>query len=275
MKRVLAVVLSGLLLAAAAVPAQQVVRRPITSASELACTAESSCKEWVAADNADWSGFADNTTVGDSTHRWSKPFIALNYWEDDGNSSHRPKYRTSGPNGRPYLEFDTDDTLNHLNGASSFLGGGTGFTQFIVVRPQSNGGGACTEGGAGVYSTGGYVATTLFSTGGLNKFCFETYNGGYRTVNSTTTYSLNTWYIVETWWDGSSQNHIRVNGDTEQTVAAATGPGTLANGNTTKFGSIAVDIAERMSFNTDIGATKRANYRQSLGTKYGITVTVP
>lgn len=225
---------------------------------------------WLIADNEDWAGFANNDQLGyDAAHFWDKPYIAVNYIESNGTSGQRPLYKTGGPNGHSYISLDNNDAWIHNNGASAFLSS-SGYTAFFVLRPQSAGGGACTEGGDGFYSTLGYVGGTFFNSGGSNKFCWEQYNGGYATINSTTTYSLNTWYIVEAWYDGTNIN-LCVNGDAKVS-AAQSSPGTLANANSFRYGSAAFDLGEIMLFNVNIGSTKRGNYRTSLADSWGITV---
>jgi hypothetical protein len=237
---------------------------------ELDPTTILTCTEWVSADQPQWAGFSDGQAIGDATHRWEDRTGSGRYWEQ-GTAGARPTlHLTGGPNGKPYISFDSSDHLIFSNGASTILDG-DGWCMFMVVRPQRAGSTSGTEGGPNIYTNGGYVGVALFSSGGNNKFSPYHYTGSYNRANSTTNYVTNTWYIVECWYDNTNIN-IRVNGDT--TASAATGnPLSLAD--TASIGTATpceMDYAERITYDSNISSTDRDSLRASLAAKYGITL---
>lgn len=233
-------------------------------------TTIATCTEWVSADQPQWAGFADLQAIGDASHRWEDRTGSGRYWEQPTGSAQPILHLTGGPNGKPYISFDSNDLLGFSNGASTILDV-DGYTMFMVVRPQRAGSTNGTEGGPNIYTNFGYVGTALFSTGGDNKFSAYNYTGTYNRANSTTNYVVNTWYIVEVWYDNTNIN-IRVNGDA--TSSTATGnPLSLAD--TAVLGlsvPCEMDYAERITYDSNIASGDRDLLRASLATKYGITL---
>jgi hypothetical protein len=178
---------------------------------------------WVSGDQSSLSGLANN----DPVDHWVDRVTGTRRWA--GNSTARPLFKTGGPNGLPYLQFDAiNDAMDYNLGgipvaASSIMTAGA-YTIVAVVRPQTDGNQNGTEFGKNIFSPAGYVGLCLFDAdagaGVTNKFRIYRFNGGYIGVDSTTTYLLNTWYIVIAWWDGTNLN-IRVNKDTLTSVAAS------------------------------------------------------
>lgn len=235
--------------------------------SEVDPTTIATCTEWVSADQPQWAGFSDGQAIGDATHKWEDRTGSGRWWEQSTPSA-RPTYRNvGGPNGKPFIEISSANSLLFSNTGSTLFDP-DGWCMFVVVNPQENGNSNGSEFGRNLYTHGGYLGLCLFDAGGgTNKFRIYRYNGGYVGVNSQTTYSIGTWYIVEAWYDGTALN-IRVNGDTTQSVTVS-GYGSDAN-----VGAIYATskYAERMTFDSNISSGDRDSLRVSLATKYGITL---
>jgi hypothetical protein len=230
---------------------------------EVDPTTITGCTEWVSGDQASLSSLANN----DPVTTWLDRVTGTRNWSASGTV--RPLFKTGGPNGKSYLAWDTDDEFNFSNGVSTILSG-TGYTMFIVCRPQRNGVNDDPQWCPVLLGPqNGYVGVSLRNVGAGNKFVLYQYNSGYASVSSTTTYVTNTWYIVECWYDGTNIN-IKVNNDTAVSTAKAS-PASLAN-TPPIGGNLQTDIAERQTWNVDIGSSNRTTMRNSLASKYGITL---
>lgn len=222
---------------------------------------------WVSGDDPLLSGLSLNDPVSP----WTDRITGTREFTITGTA--RPLFKPNGVNGLPYLEFDgTNDTMGFSVAASNVLSAGA-YTIVAVVRPQSNGSTLGTEFGKNLFSPGGYVGLCLFDSGGTtNKFRIYRFNGGYTGVNSTTTYSLNTWYIVIAWWDGTNLN-VRVNGDTLASVAASNPQQLSDNPQMSWVSPAGVDIAEM--FTKDEAPVDTAEVDaifEALGDRYAITI---
>jgi hypothetical protein len=227
------------------------------------------CTEWASGDQPQLSGFSDGQAIGDASHRWEDRVTAgIRYWEQTTVGNRPTFHNIGGPNGKPFISFDSTDNLTFSNGASTILDI-DGWCMFMVVRPQRAGSTNGTEGGPNIYSNGGYVGVALFSDGSNNKFSAYHYTGSYNRANSTTNYVIGTWYIVECWYDGTNIN-IRVNGDAA--VSTVTGsPLSLADTAVICASTpCECDYAERITYDSNIASGDRDSLRVDLATEYGI-----
>ena len=182
---------------------------------------------WVSGDDPLLSGLSLNDPVSP----WTDRITGTRTWTSAGTA--RPLFKPSGVNGLPYLEFDaSNDVMGFSVNVSNIVTAGA-WTIVCVIRPQTNGHVLGTESGKNIFSSGGFLGLCLFDAGGVtNKFRVYRFNGGYTGVNSTTTYSLNTWYIVIAWWDGTNLNiRVRPAGGALDTLAsiAASNPQQLTD----------------------------------------------
>lgn len=146
------------------------------------------------------------------------------------------------------------------------------YTVFCVIRPQRDGHNDsawfCPQ---IIGNVNGFFGLSLQNTGGGNKFSIWQDRGSpnprTNSVESTTTYVQNVWYIVEAWWDGTNMN-IRVNQDTVSSEAY----NNIASLGNTPFMSMQSDIAALYTWNTDIGSTDRDSFRAELSAWFGITI---
>ncbi len=204
---------------------------------------------------------SDGTGIGSSTTRWQNRLNTGEYF-DQGTPGSRPLYRPSGPNSKPYLEFDGSKALGGNVPSGNFVNV-TDWTVFLVVKAKENG-----DDNYIWQNSGGFFGVRITSASG-NRFQHIVFSGGFVTVNSNTVYSTSTWYIVEA-YKSSTNINIKVNGDT--VVSAACGAAgsvfnTLAIGN-----GVNMDLAYLAMFDDDIGSTDRDTMRTSLANYYGITL---
>lgn len=225
------------------------------------------CTMWISGDDPLLSGLSPNDPIGGAT-LWTDRVTGTRTWAQ-ASAALRPTYQTGGANGKPYINF-ASDRLDYSVAASNIWTAGA-FTIFAVVRPQSAGNASMTEAGKNIISPGGYVGVCLLSSAGNNKFAFYRYNGGYVGVISTTTYSLNTWYIVECWYDGTNLS-IKVNNDTA-VVQAASNPQQLTDFPAMSYStSIDSDLTELDTWNVSVSSGNRDIIRNGLAAKYAITL---
>lgn len=201
---------------------------------------------WVSGDDPLLSSLNADDPVG----TWTDRITGTRTWTITGTA--RLLFKPNGVNGLPYLQFDAvNDTFGFSVAASNILSSGA-YTIVAVVRPQSNGSEAGTEFGKNLFSPGGYVGLCLFDAtagGGVtNKFRIYRFNSGYTGVNSTTTYSTNTWYIVIAWWDGTNLNiRVRPAGGALDTLASVAASNPLQLSDNPQMSWVTpsgVDIAE-------------------------------
>lgn len=227
---------------------------------------------WISGDDSLLSGLSDGDPVGGATP-WTDRVTGTRTWTNptEGN---RPNFKnTSGPNGKPYIRFVAASShFLEFSVAGSNIFTASAWTMFWVIKPDSNGVALGTEGGANIIHNNGFIGLCLFDSGGsVNKFRHYRFDGGYTGVDSTTTYSTGTWYIVEAWYDGTDL-HIKVNNDTEATVAASN-PSSLTNiPRMCRNTSFSGDIAEGLIYNVSKSSGDRTTIRNGLATKYAITL---
>lgn len=172
---------------------------------------------WIKADDPLLSGLSTNDPIGGTTP-WTDLVTGTRTWTNP-TSSFRPTYKENAQNGLPSILFDTTDDFLDFSVAGSNIFIASEFGGFLVVKPGINGSTLATEQGPNLLMNFGYIGISLFdSGGGTNKFRFYTYDGAYKGANSTTTYSVGSWYIVEYWYDGNV--HLKVNNDTETSFDA-------------------------------------------------------
>lgn len=223
--------------------------------------------------SASLPGLADLGAVGSSTN-WIDQITGTRNWSQ-GTGADRPiLHTTGGPNGQPYLQFtDNTDSLTFSNSISSLLTVGA-YTIFVVIRPQRDGvndnAWTCPQ-IIGTFNQ--FWGIAIRNTGSGNKFSLwqDRSSPAPRTdsVESTTTYSQNVWYIVECWWNGTNMN-IKVNNDT--TVSKAYNNIASLGNTPTIGGDLTSDIAGIYTWNADIGSTNRDSFRSCLGIRFGITL---
>lgn len=226
-------------------------------------TTISGITEWVSGDQSSLSGLLDN----DPVDTWLDRVTGTRNWSSSGTA--RPTFKTGGPNGKPYLSFDSGDEMIFSNTTSTLLAN-TGYTMFVVIRPQRDGVSSLGSAPHLFLDSGGQVGMAL-KNDGSNRFGFWQRSGGLDGpfLGSTSTYTQNVWYIVEFWYDATNIN-IKVNNDT----ATSTARGGTSLAFTPSIGALSLtsDIAERITYNVDIGSTDRATVRNGLAVKYGLTI---
>ena len=219
--------------------------------------------EWVSGDQSSLSGLSNNDLVS----TWLDRVAGIRSWSASG--SLRPTFKTGGPNGLPYIRFDGTDTMSWSNTTSTIVSN-TQYTMLVVLRPQQDG--AADKNDAPYFFTdGGGQLGMAFKNDGSNRFGMYQRSGGSDGpfLGSTSTYTQNVWYIVEFYYDGTNIN-IKVNNDTP----ASTARGGFSNAFTPGIGanSIIYDVAERISYNVDMGSVNRTSVRDYLADKYAISI---
>jgi hypothetical protein len=210
--------------------------------------------------------------VGSSTNWIDRVTGTRNFAQ--GTSANRPTlHQTGGPNSKPYVSFDSTDSMAGSFNWTSIITA-SAYTIFVVIRPQRNGANTspwlCPQ---IIGTNNGWDGLSLHNVGAGNKFSLWQDRGSSfgapnaASVESTTNFSQNVWYIVEAWWDGTNMN-IRVNQDTVSSLAF----------NNPQFLSFVPsmgmqsDIGALYVWNTNIGSTNRDTFRADLATWFGITV---
>lgn len=236
-------------------------------------TTISGCSMWISADDPALAGLSDGDPVGGTTVWTDRVTGTRNFaWSIAGE---RPLYKVNIVNGKPVIRFDATNDKLEFSVASSNIVTASAFTIFVVAKPDRNGTTHGTEGGPNLLTSFGYWGVNLFDSGGsTNKFRFYRFNGGYTGTNSTTTYSTGSWYVIECWYDGTNLR-IKVNNDTETSVAASN-PQQLTDkpymGGSTTNSAIGSDIAEIVVANVAWNSTDRTTVREGLADKYAITL---
>jgi hypothetical protein len=222
------------------------------------------CTEWVSADQPSLSSFVNN----DPVQIWTDRVTGTRTWSQ-ATLANRPLFKTGGPNGKPYLSFDSTDVMGFSN-TSSVLLANTGYTMFVVIRPQRNGG-ASLGSAPHLFVIGAGQGGMALKNDGSNRFGFWQRSGGSdgTFLGSTSTYTQNVWYVAEFWYDATNIN-IKVNNDT--TTSTARGGTSFAGTPSIAILSLTSDMAERITYNVDIGSTNRDTVRNALATKYGLTM---
>jgi hypothetical protein len=235
---------------------------------------------WLAAD--DMTGFADGDAVGGGDpDDWEN----LGSAGDDftqATANRRPTYQTAEANGLPVVRFvntpsGEEDRLESSTGILPNVISTSAYSGFAVVRPTVGGG---TDG-----SSRYYRRPRIIGSAGNDNFTVGLYDQKFSLNHmgvtgpralTPTTFTLNSWNIVEVYFTGAGGViSIRMNGGTETTVAAAsnlssiTGAMRLGLGTDAHFDG---DIAEIVFFNTALSSGDMTAIRNGLGAKYGITV---
>lgn len=233
-------------------------------------TTISGCSMWVSADDPLLSGLNDGDPVGGTTP-WTDRVTGTRVFSNPIVGD-RPVKKLNIVNGKPVIRFDATNDRLEFSVPSSNIVTASAFTIFIVVKPDRNGTTSGTEAGANLLTSIGYWGIVLFdSGGGTNKFRFYRFNGGYVGVNSTTTYSTGSWYIVECWYDGTDLR-IKVNNDAEATQAASNPQQLTDHPSISGATAIGSDVAEEIVANVTWNSTDRTTVREALADKYGITL---
>lgn len=225
---------------------------------------------WISGDDPLLAGLSTGDPIGGTTP-WTDRISGTRVWVQ-GAVNNRPVWRPSGAGGAnlPYVEFDgTNDFLDFDTNNSSVILDVDGYYMVFVARVHTNGATAATEeNGLNVFTSNGYVGLRLDNG---NKFRNYRFNGSYTGINSTTTFALNTWYIIELRYDNTNL-YIRVNKDTELSVAA-TQPQQLSDvpricGNAV----FQLDLAEAIAIDANPTLGDRDTIVDDLAAKYIITV---
>lgn len=224
---------------------------------------------WIDGTSTSLPGLADLGAVGSTTNWIDRVTSTRNFGQ--GNSSARPiLHQTGGPNEKPYVAFSSGQSVDFSNTIASIIDA-TAYTGFAVTRPQVNG----TNDSAWfcpqlLGTINAFWGISLRSAGG-NKFSLwqDRCAPSPRTnsVESTTSYVLDTWYIVEFWWDGTNMR-IKVNNDT---TAALAYNNVCSLAHTPSIGAH-LDLAAMYIWNVDIGSTNRDSFRTDLSNWFGITI---
>ena len=204
---------------------------------------------WVSGDDP----LLSSLNADDPVSPWTDRITGTRTWTAAGTT--RPLFKPNGVNGLPYLAFDASNDVMGFSHNVSTIVTASEWTIAGVMRPQTNGHILGTESGKNVFSSGGFLGLCLFDAGGVtNKFRVYRFNGGYTGVNSTTTYILNTWYIVIAWWDGTNLNiRVRPAGGALDTLAsiAASNPQQLTDTPQMSWSnSMGADLAELFTKDT-------------------------
>lgn len=230
---------------------------------------------WVDGSAASFNGtMTDGTAVGDTNSRWQNKLATSRYFSQ-GTAGNRPVFRTGGPRGHNYVSFDSNDQLTYSTSGCFWLSNfscfytGNGFTKIYVVRPT-----AAANGNA-LYTQGGYVTDTFLSSSGSRFQAAIFANSSQRTVNATTTYTTNNWYVLEVWFTGNAGTvlGIRFNGDTPVTTNATGFPSSALDAPTFGNGGIAFDLLASFTWARDIGSANRTTFCQCLNEEFGTTGT--
>lgn len=224
------------------------------------------CRFWVRGDDpSDFSGFSDTQAIGTITNRGTAGGSI-----DQGTAGSKPRYRTSGPNGKPYIENDTTGKFLQSSQTISNYFSASAWTFFMVIRPQAAG-----PVGAQDWAREGFIKDLddRWQFGNASsKFAIAEYNSGATSsIEYGSAYSTNTWYIVDVSFGGGTAS-LKVNGGTAVT-GSIVNITSLANAMNIKGGGGINDWAEITIFNVQISGTDRDNYRTGLAFKYGITIT--
>lgn len=227
---------------------------------------------WIDGTSTSLPGLADSGSVGLSTNWIDRVTGTQNF--SQGTSTNQPTlHQTGGPNNKPYVSFDANDSMVFSANWSGIITA-SAYTIFAVIRPQRDGANDSAWFCPQIIGTiNGWDGLSLRNTGSGNKFSlWQDRGSGFgspnaASVESTTSFSQNVWYIVEAWWDGTNMN-IRVNQDTVSSLPF----------NNPQFLSFVPsmgmqsDIAALYVWNTHIGSTNRDTFRASLSSWFGITV---
>lgn len=227
---------------------------------------------WIDGTAASFNGTMTNgTAVGDTNSRWQNRLATSRYFSQ-GTPGNRPVFTTGGPNGLSYVAFDSNQRLSYSTSGCFWLSNfncfytANGFTAIYVVRPR------IAANNNNLYGQGGYVSTYFLNSTG-NRWRFQIFaNSAQRNADSTTTYSTNTWYVLETWFTGNAGTviGIRFNGDTPVTTNATGFPSSaldapgFGNGSTVGF-----DLAAAYTWAADIGSANRTTFCQCLNAQFG------
>lgn len=227
---------------------------------------------WVSGDDPLLAGLSNNDPIGGTTP-WTDRVTGTRTWTN-GTPGNRPVWKnTGGPNGLPFVEFTAGSGhFLDFSDAGSNIFAASEWTMFWVMKPDSNGTTLGTEGGMNIIHNNGFIGLCLFDAGGgVNKFRHYRFDSGYVGVNSTTTYSLGTWYIVMARYDGTNL-YVQVNRDTETSIAASN-PSSLVNiPRMCRNTSFSGGIAEGLIYNVDKPSGDLTTIWNGLAAKYGITL---
>lgn len=279
-KTIFAITLIALLLGAAL--AQVKIKGTLKSKGSMKYRAEqcnpvdfdSSATGWFDGAQASFNGIvSEGSAVGDTTTRWQNRLDTAKYFSS-GTPSSRPTYHSSGgPNNKPYISWNVDG-LAYTNNSASLIST-TGYTIVFVIRMPALGNGDYILGSGGYYGIRAHSVNEAIG----NKFehiQFCCNPGIFYQLNSTDLYGLDEWMILEV-YKGSGTNYVRINGGTESSVAAANNVQSLLDapniGNS--GGGQLFDLAGAYFFNTEIGATKRAAFRQCLADSFDLLPDAP
>ena len=212
------------------------------------------------------TGYTDNTTL-----------TSIKDWSGNGKDmttiAGTPKYRTGGPNGQPYFEFNAlSENVQFQNiGGTAVVAAGA-HTAFGVIR-RTNG----STGYPFMLTETGVTQKADFSfNAGDGKWHADGYDGAVRTTAGFTA-TLNQWYILSMWHTGG--NLYMGCTDTRDASAQSVACGNLSiNANDDLYygdpngaGNTA-DLTECIWYNVALAESDRKAVEQRLAWKYGITL---
>ena len=212
-------------------------------------------------------GLADNDPIGSITNAGSAggSFTAA--------GSTRPTFRTAIQNGKSVARFDgTDDVL--VGSALSAYFGASAKTLFVVGRFTGGSWPATTNWQAPAFlaDSGGYLSLAAnVVTGPANEFLCYNYDGGYDYAHGSTSRTINQWYCLTLWHDGTD---LKCQVDTG-TLASTASVATSSMAGTTQVGKsysnyLTGDVGRILGYSTALGTTDRETYRDQLITEWGI-----
>jgi hypothetical protein len=228
---------------------------------------------------ADMAGFADGDAVGggDPDDWENLGSVASDFTQ--GTANLRPTFQENEVNTTlPAVRFsaspsgEEDRLVSTGTNMSSYITS-SAYLIYLVVRPSIGGG---TDGSSRYYRRPRIFGTSTDSLHiGLydTKFALNHNSVTGPKILTPTAFTVNTWNLVEAYYDGTTMS-IRFNNGSAGTIAGATtgALGAVAQigaGTDAKFDG---DVAEVVAFSTALSSGDRTAIMQGLGDMYGITV---
>lgn len=236
----------------------------------ISCRAVPGCTTWIEAANE--TSLTNNTQT-----QFLKNLGSFAVNADQGTATQRAFYIQNVVNGLPVYRFDhsTDafgDFYRINANSSNIVNGTTGYTIYSVINMADTGSSS---------GTSNINSAAIIGDGGTDGWGIAIKAGNFRifhsspvAVDAAVAFSINTWYLVEAWYDGANIN-IDLNGGTVSTTAAAPPVGT---GNQIRIGRTNgsanrpnADIPLIETYNRPLSSAERSSVRFGLCQKYAIT----
>lgn len=212
-------------------------------------------------------GLADGDPIGSITNAGS----AGGSFTSSGSA--RPTYKTNIQNSKAVARFDGSDDILTGSAISAYFGA-SAKTIFVVGRFTGGSWPSVTlwQAPAFLADSGGYLnlgPNTV--TGPAMEFVAYNYGGGYNYANGSTSRTINQWYCLTLWHDGTNLKCQVDTGTFNSTASTAT----TSMAGTTQIGKsytyfLTGDIGRILGYSSALGTTDRETYRDQLITEWGI-----